>query len=208
MSAVAGSSHRIADVVVASRWKLLGHAGSTAVNPALLALVHRGAAALPAPLESCTRVPPTSSDGTLVCLGFEPDVFFVPLGHTSDPFGGKPFQCVPGDNEVVGCVLPQATAEVEDMETGAVARVAARHGVPFVAMRATSDGAGDPLGDRGFPTQFFDYYRLAAKNASLVTRAALADLHRLADDPASRPICKLLAKRRWRRAAARLKETS
>src|SRR5439155_136101 len=90
-------------------------------------------------------------------------------------------------------------------ETAAVARVAARHRVPFLGVRAVSDGAGDPLGDRGFPAQFFDYYRLAAENASLVTRAFLARLSRIAGDPSARRICRLLAHRRWRRAAARLR---
>ena len=96
-----------------------------------------------------------------------------------------------------------STADVEDMETAAVARAAARRRVPFLAVRAGSDGAGDPLGDRGFPAQFFDYYRLAAHNAGDVTRAVIAELGRLARDRSSRT-CRLLAARRWRSAAKRI----
>jgi len=57
------------------------------------------------------------------------------------------------------------------METAAVAREAQGRGVPFIAFRAVSDGAGDPLGLPGFPTQFFAYYRLAAHNAAAATTA-------------------------------------
>ena len=66
------------------------------------------------------------------------------------------------------------------------------------------DGAGDPLGDRGFPAQFFDYYRLAAHNAGDVTRAVIAGLGRLARDRSARRTCRLLAARRWRSAAKRI----
>jgi hypothetical protein len=93
--------------------------------------------------------------------------------------------------------------DLVDMETATVARVALEHGVPFLAMRAVSDGTGDPLGeDRGFFVQFADYYRLAATNAALVTRAVVVEIARLARKPSARPICRLLAKGRWRRAAA------
>jgi len=61
-------------------------------------------------------------------------------------------------------------------------------------------------GDRGFPAQFFDYYRLAAHNAADVTRAVVAELGRLANDDAARRTCRLLAHRRWKAAAARIDE--
>ncbi len=68
---------------------------------------------------------------------------------------------------------------VEDMETAAAAREAAARGIPFIAFRAVSDGAGDPLGLPGFPGQFFAYYRLAAHNAAA---AAVAFLERIAEN--------------------------
>jgi len=116
---------------------------------------------------------------------------------------------------VLGCELPVAqavgfgplaaasakTPDIEDMETAAVARVARRHRVPFLGVRAVSDGAGDPLGDRGFPAQFFDYYRLAAHNEAIVTRSLVAALGTLARDPSASATCELLAHRRWGRAA-------
>jgi nucleoside phosphorylase len=61
----------------------------------------------------------------------------------------------------------------EDMETAAVAAEAAARSLPFIAFRAVSDGAGDPLGLPGFPAQFFAYYPLAADNAAAAATAFL-----------------------------------
>ena len=61
----------------------------------------------------------------------------------------------------------------EDMETAAVARVAAEQRIPFLAFRAMSDGQGDPLMLPGFPFQFFFYRQLAADNAATVALAVL-----------------------------------
>ncbi|MGH2829781.1 MAG: 5'-methylthioadenosine/S-adenosylhomocysteine nucleosidase [Actinomycetota bacterium] len=60
-----------------------------------------------------------------------------------------------------------------DMETGAVAEVAAQNGIPFIAFRALSDGEGDPLMLPGFPFQFFVYRQIAADNAAAVALAFL-----------------------------------
>lgn len=60
-----------------------------------------------------------------------------------------------------------------DEETASVARVASRHHVPFLGIRAVSDGAGDPLHLPGFPSQFFVYRQLAGDNAAAVTIAFL-----------------------------------
>jgi hypothetical protein len=90
------------------------------------------------------------------------------------------------------------------METAAVAAVAAELNIPFLAMRAVSDGAGDPKGDRGFPAQFFDYYRLSAHNAAIVTRAVLAQIADLASNKKERAICRLLGRRQWTKAAKRI----
>jgi hypothetical protein len=64
--------------------------------------------------------------------------------------------------------------DADDMETAAVARAAAQHGIPFIAFRALSDGGGDPLHLPGFPFQFFLYRQLAADNAAAVANAFLA----------------------------------
>jgi nucleoside phosphorylase len=61
--------------------------------------------------------------------------------------------------------------DAQDEETAAVAEVAAQHGVPFLGIRAVSDGHGDPLHLPGFPSQFFVYRQLAANNAAAVTTA-------------------------------------
>jgi hypothetical protein len=68
---------------------------------------------------------------------------------------------------------PPSDAAAVDMETGAVARVAAANGIPFIAFRGASDGGGDPLMLPGFPFQFFLYRQLAADNAARVTLAFL-----------------------------------
>lgn len=217
MSGVAGSWHRIGDVVLAEHWVERGRERVLHANPAMLALARRAETALPARLEKCTLVPPTSVDASLVCLPHDPAVVFGDRGLSGDPFGGGVFPCTPGSGDIFGCDLPQpmragvtlgrrepveAAPDALDMESAAVARAAARRGVPFLAVRAVSDGAGDPLGDRGFPAQFFDYYRLAAHNAGVVTRAIVAQIGRLATDASARRSCWLLATRRWRQAAA------
>jgi len=63
--------------------------------------------------------------------------------------------------------------DATDNETAAAQAVADAHGVPFLAIRGISDGAGDPLGLPGFPFQFFFYKRIAADNAARVTAAFL-----------------------------------
>lgn len=66
-----------------------------------------------------------------------------------------------------------ATYVSQDMETALVAQAAAEHGVPFLGVRAVSDGASDPLGLPGFPAQFMAYRQLAGNNAAAVTIAFL-----------------------------------
>ena len=61
----------------------------------------------------------------------------------------------------------------QDEETASVAQVAQRYGVPFLGIRAVSDGQGDPLHLPGFPFQFFVYRQLAGNNAAAVTVAFL-----------------------------------
>lgn len=62
----------------------------------------------------------------------------------------------------------------EDMESGAVAKVARANRIPFIAFRGVSDGQGDPLGLPGFPFQFFAYRQLAADNAAVAVQAFLS----------------------------------
>jgi adenosylhomocysteine nucleosidase len=221
MSGTAGTKQHIGDVVLASELSEPDRPRVFHPNAALVALGRRAATALPEPLERCTPVPPGSPTAELVCLLFDPVVRFGGRGVSFDPFGTTPAQCTLGGGDVFGCELPPGalvttddaellhprsitTTDVEDMESAAVARVAATRRVPFLAVRAGSDGGGDPRGDRGFPAQFFDYYRLAAHNAGDVTLAIVAALGRLAGDPAERATCRLLARRQWRRAAARI----
>ncbi len=65
------------------------------------------------------------------------------------------------------------TMDAQDMETAAVASVARQYNVPFLGIRAVSDGQGDPLNLPGFPFQFFVYRQLAGNNAATVTIAFL-----------------------------------
>ena len=65
------------------------------------------------------------------------------------------------------------TLDAQDMETAAVALVAREHRIPFLGIRAASDGQGDPLHLPGFPAQFFAYRQLAGNNAASVTIAFL-----------------------------------
>jgi nucleoside phosphorylase len=215
-SGVAGSPRRIADVVVVDDWVQRDVAGVFPTNPALRALMRR--ATLPEPLERCTLVPPTSPSGAFVCMPFEPSLVLGGHGTSDDPYGDNPVPCGADGEDIFGCDLPAKSMAVVtavargtapepdavDQETAAVARVAAERDVPFLGVRGVSDGAGDPLGVRPFPQQFFDYYVLAARNAAIVTRALVASIEDLARSKSGRRACRLLAKRQWERAAEKI----
>ncbi len=188
VSGVAGSFLRIGDVAVPTTWAFTGEDERFAVHAPWLKLATDLAEPGVVPLEECTIVPGTipisgALSGERVCLGFEPIIAVGGAGESSDPFGSRGFVCTPGGNDVFGCDLA-APAALErrfsktgvalanvalasvDQETAAIARQAVAHGVPFIAFRAVSDGAEDPLDLPGFPSQFFVYYRLAAENAA------------------------------------------
>jgi hypothetical protein len=65
------------------------------------------------------------------------------------------------------------TYESQDEETAQVVEVAHKYHVPFLGIRAVSDGQNDPLHLPGFPVQFFVYRQLAGNNAAAVTIAFL-----------------------------------
>lgn len=196
-SGVAGSPHRIADVTVPLTWSEPGGASYPA-DEGWLEAARRVASSGAADLEECTLVPPDDPEAELVCMPFEPAIWVSGRGQSSDPFGGQSVICRPGGGDVFGCdpALPAGAAAQEgaephagtpappaqeeeltvDMETAAAARETAAEGLPFLAFRAVSDGAEDPLGLPGFPTQFFAYYRLAAENAAIATTAFLEEI--------------------------------
>ena len=217
VSGVAGSNQRIADVVISDDWTSDRAPGVFPTNVAMLALARRAATALPDPFEHCTRVPPTSPSGAFVCMPFDPALVFGGRGNSGDFYNGAT-PCGPDDNEILGCALPKPTMsllvssagvetapDIEDQETGAVARVTLERDVPFLGVRAVSDGMGDPNPKVRQPfEQFFDYYQLAADNAAIVTRAVLAQVGDLKKSRTGRRACRLLAKHKWEQAAARL----
>ena len=196
VSGVAGSPYRIGDVVVPERWA--GADGvAYAADRAWVALARRGAAGGAADLQRCTLVPSHSDQP--VCLGFAPAIIVGGAGTSSDTFGNTPFKCQPAGGDVFGCdvatpgaalarrgttgaAAPRRAAGAEpvsvDMETAAIAAAAAARGVPYIAFRAVSDGAEDPLELPGFPAQFFAYYPLAAHNAAAAASGFLARLPR------------------------------
>jgi nucleoside phosphorylase len=217
MSGTCGTRFDIGDVMVPGDLVETGRRGVFRPNPALVAIARRAAPALPEPLDRCTVVPPGSPTGAFVCLLTDPVVRFDAHAVSADDFGGKALPCTPGGGEIFGCDLPApavrgtvlapatiSTQDVEDNESAAVARVAVRRRVPFLVVRSASDGGGDPKGNRGFPAEFFDYYRIATHNAADLTRAVVTELGRLAGDPTAAPTCRLLAGRRWQRAARQL----
>ncbi len=180
VSGVAGASLRIGDVAVPDTWRLADGTSHRA-HAAWLGLA-RGLTDDYLPLERCTVVPATDE---AVCLPHEPEVVVGGVGVSDDSFGSNALPCQPGGDDVFGCDIAleevaQSPDDVEpavvDMETTAIAREASKLGLPFIAFRAVSDGAGDPLGLPGFPAQFFAYYRLAATNAAAATTAFLERL--------------------------------
>jgi nucleoside phosphorylase len=181
VSGVAGSPRRIGDVSVPESWT--GPDGVPFPTDAAMLDIARQTAASGLTLEHCTPVPP-EPPGETVWLDFVPEVFVGGAGETSDPYNGQKLACAPGTDEVFGCDVEAASLdrgivaatvvyESVDMETAAVGRETAARGVPYIAFRAVSDGAGDPLGLPGFPAQFFAYYDLAARNAAAATAAFL-----------------------------------
>jgi hypothetical protein len=191
-----------------------------------MAVARRAQGALVDTLASCTLVPPDNANATERCLGFQPQFIIGGHGSSSDPYNGQPLGCTPDFNIVLGCTLPPppttapltvptasaavttpsaapgtAAPDIVDMETAAVARVAAEADVPFLGIRGVSDGPGDPLGDRGFPRQFFDYYVISADNAAIIARSVVAQLEALTKSKPGRKACKALAKGQWDKAA-------
>jgi nucleoside phosphorylase len=214
-SGVAGGDF-IGDVIVATRWTMDAGKHFFGVNRRMLAAarrVVRGHVSLERktpvgdPLCTCAISPDLIKTVTVT---HKPRIEIGGTGQTTDPFGGKPFPCVPGGGDVFGCdpcpanknlaseaahFLPgiepllnpsffagylSATSSegdkyvVEDEETAAVDAVATAHHVPFLGIRAVSDGGGDPLRLPGFPAEFFYYRQLAADNAALTTLAFLS----------------------------------
>jgi nucleoside phosphorylase len=178
VSGVAGSLLRIGDVAVPARWSL-PDGSAHPIARRWLAIAERLADGGALPFERCTAVPSESPDP--VCLDPPPVLVVGGEGASADPFAGAAFPCRPGAGDVFGCdVAARAAAPpaplVEDMESAAIAAEAAARGVPFIAFRGVSDGAGDPLGLPGFPAQFYAYYRLAAANAAAAVEAFAARL--------------------------------
>jgi nucleoside phosphorylase len=194
MSGVAGAPLRIGDVAVPEAWEFgnpaPGEEARYECDEDWYALAGR-VVARNLDLDDCTVVP---ASGQAVCLEHEPAVFLGGTGESADPFGGRPVVCG-GSDDVFGCDIttgaPEAVAARDDgqfegphvlepaavdMETTAVARVAAERGLPFIAFRSVSDGAGDPLNLPGFPSQFFAYYRLAASTAAAAATAFLEEI--------------------------------
>jgi nucleoside phosphorylase len=194
VSGVAGSAYRIGDVAVPEAWTLVDD-GTYDCHAPWLEVAKELELPRALTLEHCTEVPATKQ---AVCLPFDPVVVVGGLGHSADTYNGRAFRCTPNSGDVFGCDVeaPAPTqssadrpalravvtavdpAPVEDMETAAIGREALARQVPFIAFRATSDGAEDPLMLPGFPAQFFAYYRLAAQNAAEASAAFLERVSR------------------------------
>jgi len=200
-SGVAGSTHRIGDVVIVEQWLLSDSNEPRAVDSQLLQTA-KAIVNLPLPFQRCTPYP-LDPPGQEVCLEHAPQLILGSIGRSADPFGGNIVGCVPEGGDIFGCapanapdgapillmpssgsnanalVAPEVsgatpvphTVEIEDMESAMALAVASSFNVPAIAVRSVSDGTGDPLNLNGFPAQFFAYYRLAAENSALATLA-------------------------------------
>lgn len=187
-SGVAGSRYNIADVTVPDTWTLTMDGSTYPVDAAWLARAQALVTSPDVTLERCTPSPtdPTAS----VCMPQAPVVVVGGVGQSADPFGRTAFRCMADNDEVYGCDIggpapPTPTFSLppdpmppvaSDEETAAVAKVAQSRGVRFIAFRAVSDGANDPLMLPGFPGQFFAYYRLASHNAAAAAVALVSRL--------------------------------
>lgn len=195
VSGVANSTLHIGDVTVPAAWAMKDDT-TYAVQQDWLALAEDLAMPGTVSLERCTAVPSASENP--VCMPQAPVVVVGGVGQSSDSFGSNGFPCQPGGGDLYGCDIDAmdspsaaairhrktaalasdaAVAVTNDMETAAIAREATLRGIPFIAFRAVSDGAGDPLGLPGSLAQFSAYYHFAARNAAA---AMLAFLERIA----------------------------
>jgi len=196
VSGVAGSTLQIGDVTVAMTWQL-GDGTSYDADPPWLALARQLVSSGEVALDRCAMAPSLAPDP--VCMPQQPALVVVDVGRSSDPYGGQAFPCVSQKDDLYGCDVPSAqvaavlgaitqrdtpfaphageAANVNDMETAAIAREAAMRGVPFIAFRAVSDGSGDPLNLPPLVGQFPVYYPFAARNAAAATIAFLERLH-------------------------------
>jgi nucleoside phosphorylase len=187
-SGVAGSSQRVADVVVPASWSLKG----TATYPtdadwlaAAGALVSSGQLCF----EQCTL----TSANAKVCLDHVPAATVGGTGESIEI--QKDLPCQMADDDLFGCDIGMTMQQDQcqpmgapfagdagtgpistDNETAAVAAEAAAKGLPFIGFRGVSDGADDPLHLPGYPTEFFAWYRLAARNAAAASTAFVGRL--------------------------------
>jgi nucleoside phosphorylase len=176
-SGVAGSRFDIGDVTVPEEWT----DGTTSVPvDASLFAIAQTLTSPPVALERCTAAPP-DPPGPTVCLGYAPRIVTGGRGESAG-FETLAVPCTPGGGAIFGCdeflvVRARGAAALptnaEDEETAAVARLARDAGVPFIAFRGVSDGAGDPLGLVGSFRQFAFYYVLSADNAAATATAFL-----------------------------------
>lgn len=197
VSAVAGSTVQIGDVTVPATWEF-ADGTSYAATPAWLDLAEQVAASGTVSMDNCTQRP-SAPALPAVCVTANLAVVVGGIGQSTDVNNGTPFPCQSSGTDVFGCdatasdvaaatstvsgsavatldTVDPATSIASDNETAAIAREAAAHGLPFIAFRAVSDGAGDPLGLPGYPSEFFVYYRLSAHNAAATTVAFLERL--------------------------------
>jgi nucleoside phosphorylase len=200
VSAVAGSTVQVGDVMVPERWEL-ADGTSYPVDTHALVVARRIAQAGVPDLEQCTIAVGHENVGQ-VCFPNPPTIRIGGVGMTSDPANGQAEPCNPNAGAlapVFGCDVTDAGISadqasgaavggagnaglqpaadeapvVEDEETAAIAAEADKRGIPFIAFRGVSDGAPDPLNLPGFPTQFFAYYPISANNAAAATVAFL-----------------------------------
>lgn len=196
-SGVAGGGGRtkIADVTVPARWTLDNGTTFRSVDPGMLAT----AEGLSVVLESVARRINLRRRPQLVVGGdgYSWDnnngVAFPCIPGGGDVFGCQPRNAPDHSRRYAGNFAQSAVPwlrsalisnmniasitdpafDATDMETAAAQAVADAHGIPFIGIRAITDGPGDPLHLPGFPFQFFCYKRIAAHNAAKVTSAFL-----------------------------------
>ena len=202
VSAVAGSTVQVGDVMVPARWEL-ADGTSYPVDAHALIVARRIAQGGVADLQQCTIAQGYEDDGQ-ICFPDAPAIRVGGVGMSSDPFNGSAEPCNSNGGNLAwlfGCDVTDAgiaadqdtgtgaqvgaaggaqlqpaaveTPVVDDEETAAIAAEADKRGIPFIAFRGVSDGAPDPLNLPGFPAQFYAYYPISAHNAAAATVAFL-----------------------------------
>ena len=146
-SGVAGSVHRIGDVVIPRLWTKDGGKSFTGVDQEMLRVAHRLSGstkvkmAQDVPVGDAACACPGVDAATPIHMSRPPAVWVGGRGHTAGGEGPKPARCIPGGGDIEGCE-PCIIAPASARDAGSYAAAVPEYIDPS-ALRAITDGSSD-----------------------------------------------------------------